>query len=58
MAQQKTAYRLRIRTTSDTARNRWIIGGTQYSRQRVHARAEELRQAGRVVHVDLAEWYR
>lgn len=57
MTQHKQSYRLRIRTTSETARNRWILCGTQYSRPRVMARAEALRAAGHVVNVDLAEWH-
>lgn len=49
MARQQ--YRLRIRTQAGDTR--WIIGGTRYSLPRAEARAEALRQAGHVVHVDL-----
>ena len=51
----KHPVKIRIRTL--TGDQRWIIGGTRYNVDRAHREAEALRRAGRVVHVDLAEWY-
>jgi len=59
MASTRQPVRLRIRTrTDDPTAPRWIIGRDRYNVPRAHRDAETLRQAGHVVHVDLAEWYR
>lgn len=57
MARKKETYRLRIRTNQDERGSRWIIGHRLYSRPRALRRMEQLRQAGHVVHLDLAEWH-
>lgn len=54
-------YRIRIRYPDGYRApdgNGWIIGGTRYSKTRADRRVEALRQAGHVVHLDLAEWHR